>query len=352
MIHFFPTFSKDADRSPLGGELRRTGIPFRIFAGHVRLHYRRRLSMLLRGYPGLAWFAVKSAVRSLFLSDPPPVVVALGSDIEVLVFSLLRLFRGRRRPAIVLLGFIYTARRSRLSNALRRWYFRAVLRHVQCVICHSRLEAEAYRTIFSEVTKFAFVPWGSHVDGRDAYLRAAARPYQSGRIAVMSAGRSGRDYRTLAEAVRDLEVSLTIICDWNGPLAGVEESRQIRLLRACYGDRYLEELAKSDVVVVPLAVDDISAGQMALIQAMAYGKAVVATRTPTICEYLDDGRTALLVDRGNVGQLRETVRQLADDPLLRERLGRAAQAEYEARFSLAASVQNTLTAIRENCAPV
>ena len=213
MIHFFPTFSEDADLSPFGRELRRAGIGYRIFAGHVRFQYRHRLSMLLRGYPRLAWFAAKCAVRSLFLSHPRPAVVALGSDIEVLVFSLLRLFRGGRRPAIVLLGFIYTSRRSRLLNALRRLYFGAILRNVRCAICHSTLEVERYRAIFSGVTKFAFVPWGSHVDGRDAYLSTAASPRQSGRTAVMSAGRSGRDYRTLVEAVRDLDVSVTVICD-------------------------------------------------------------------------------------------------------------------------------------------
>ena len=111
------------------------------------------------------------------------------------------------------------------------------------------------------------------------------------------------------------------------------------MLRNCYGDRYLEELGKAEIVVVPLAVDDISAGQMALIQAMAYGKPVIATRTRTICEYLDDGRTALLVDRKDVGQLRKAICRLGSDALLRERLGRAARAEYEARFSLAASVR-------------
>src|ERR1700738_4643192 len=98
MIHFFPTFSKDADASPLGDELRRTGVPYRILAGHVRFQYRHRLSMLLRGYPKLACFAAKSAGRSLFLSDPSPNVVVLGSGIEVLVFFFLRL-RPRGRGA-------------------------------------------------------------------------------------------------------------------------------------------------------------------------------------------------------------------------------------------------------------
>jgi hypothetical protein len=49
MIHFFPTFSANADNSPLGVELRRIGAPYRIFAGHVRLDYQIRLFILLVG---------------------------------------------------------------------------------------------------------------------------------------------------------------------------------------------------------------------------------------------------------------------------------------------------------------
>jgi len=126
-------------------ELRRTGVAHRIFAGHVRFQYRRALSMLLFGYPRLAWFAARSAVRSMFLSTPRPDVVVLGSDVEVLVFALLRVLRGRSAPKIALTGFIYTARPSPLLRALRRRYFALVLRSVRCVVCHSTLEVERYR---------------------------------------------------------------------------------------------------------------------------------------------------------------------------------------------------------------
>jgi glycosyltransferase involved in cell wall biosynthesis len=353
MIHFFPTFSKDADSTPLDDELRRIGIPYRIFGGYVRFQYRRRLSMLLRGYPKLAWFAAKSACRSLFLSRPSPAVVVLGSDIEVLVFSFFRLFRGGRYPSIVLIGFIYTSRPSRLINALRRVYFRLVLSNVRCVICHSTLEVERYGEVFAGAgAKFAFVPWGGNVAGHHEHLRArAGQERREGGMAVLAAGRSGRDYRTLVDAVRGLDVSLTIICDRGEALAGVEENAQIRVLRDCYDRCYLAELGAADVVVVPLAVDDISAGQMVIIQAMAYGKPTIVTRTPTVSEYLEDGRTALLVKRADAAQLRDAIRRLTGDQALRERLGGSAQAEYEQRFSQAASVRNTIAAIRLHCAP-
>lgn len=352
MIHFFPTFSKDAAASPFGDELRRTGIPCRIFAGSVRFQYRRRWSVLLLGYPKLAWFAVKSAVRSLFLSKPGPAVVVLSSDIEVLVFSLLRLLRRAQVPSIVLQGFIYTSRPSRLVNALRRVYFRTVLRNVRCVICYSSLEVERYGAVFAGTgTAFTFIPWGTDVLGRDEYLRTRAeQERRPGKMTVLSAGRSGRDYRTLVEAVRGLDVSLTIICDRDEALAGVGESAQIRVLRDCYDHRYLAELGAADIVVVPLAVEDISAGQMVIIQTLAYGKPAVVTRTPTVSEYLEDGRTALFVERHNAGQMRGAIARLAADRALRERLGEAALAEYERRFSQAAVMRNIIAAIQQHCA--
>src|SRR5437868_4156077 len=127
MIHFFVTFSPDANNSPFGAELRRLGIRFKIFSGLAQLPFQRgRGLMFLLGYMKLIRFALQKAVQSMVISKPHPKVIVLGSDVEVLVCSCLRMFLPWQRPKIVLLGFIYTPRRSAVYSKLRTIYYRFV----------------------------------------------------------------------------------------------------------------------------------------------------------------------------------------------------------------------------------
>jgi glycosyltransferase involved in cell wall biosynthesis len=71
-----------------------------------------------------------------------------------------------------------------------------------------------------------------------------------------------------------------------------------------------------------------------VIEAMALGRAVVATRTGGPEEIIADGRTGLLVDPGDEAALAGTLTALAGDPERRGRLGaearRAARRDYDA----------------------
>ena len=57
---------------------------------------------------------------------------------------------------------------------------------------------------------------------------------------------------------------------------------------------------------------------------MALGKAIVATRTGTIAEDINDGRNGLLYHSGDPRGLSLSLERLALDPALRHRLSRAA----------------------------
>jgi glycosyltransferase involved in cell wall biosynthesis len=71
---------------------------------------------------------------------------------------------------------------------------------------------------------------------------------------------------------------------------------------------------------------------MALVEAMASGKAVLATRTGGIPEFAIDGKNALVVPPKNIEALARALRRLIENPALRSRLGRAAR-ETASRFT-------------------
>lgn len=346
MVHLFTKFTATPEDMPLGRALAAAPVPNVLFGSHVRRSYRGRLGFVFGFLPRLVWDAVRSAGRSLILARPRPDVVVLNSDIEVLVFAALRLFLPRPRPVFVLLGFIYTERADPVLNALRRRYFGFVLGRVGRVICHSRREVERNRARFRARAAFVFVPWGTDVAIRDALARTPPTPADGDAEYIVTAGKSGRDYPTLARALQGVTMPLRIICDYAPQVAALADpDGRISILATCHGDDYIRELYRSRIVVVPLAVDDISAGQMVLLQAMALGKPVIVTRTATTTDYATDERDALLVPRGDPAALRAAILRLLADPALAARLGAAALETYERQYTTERFVGNVLAAV-------
>ena len=58
---------------------------------------------------------------------------------------------------------------------------------------------------------------------------------------------------------------------------------------------------------------------------MAMGKGIVASRLGQIGEVLSDGETAMMVEPGDVGQLRDAILRMIESRELRERLGARAR---------------------------
>lgn len=345
LIHFFPIFSNDASRSPLALELTALGVPYKMFSSEVKLRYKTRMGLVFRGWPKLAWFALKSSFRSFVLSETRPTAVILGSDIEVIIFALMRALTNSRNTEIVYLGFILTARRNHLVNRMRELYFKAIFLFVDKIISHSKFELDRFTELFNNGrTKVTFIPYGLHIGGRDQPIAAdaATRPAY-----ILAAGRSGRDYATLFAAVTGLSIELHVVCDNQQALAGLAIPANVTVLTSCYDGAYVDQLKHAEIVVIPLGVDDISAGQMVLIQAMAFAKPTIITRTVTVEDYVADEEQSLLVPTGDVVALREAVVRLLADEALSAKLSANALASFENRFCMRAFVRNLVAVVYE-----
>lgn len=77
-----------------------------------------------------------------------------------------------------------------------------------------------------------------------------------------------------------------------------------------------------------------------LIEAMASGVPVVASRLSGIPELVRDGQTGLLADAGDAQQIAAAVRRFVDDPALARRLSEQARAYVDQAFNLQRSAAN------------
>lgn len=91
-----------------------------------------------------------------------------------------------------------------------------------------------------------------------------------------------------------------------------------------------EILAVTDIFVLPSLIEGLP---IALLEAMAAGKACVATRVGDVTAVIEAGVTGLTVDRASSLELAESLETLARDAVLRERLGSEAQRTIREQFS-------------------
>lgn len=97
---------------------------------------------------------------------------------------------------------------------------------------------------------------------------------------------------------------------------------RLRVLPAAEPEEVAAELRRADVFVFPSLAEGFS---LALLEAMATGLPIVATRVGAAPDLLEDGVSALLVEPADAEALADAVRRLLDDPDLRHRLGGGAR---------------------------
>jgi glycosyltransferase involved in cell wall biosynthesis len=156
---------------------------------------------------------------------------------------------------------------------------------------------------------------------------------------ICSAGLEWRDYPTLIEAVRsmpDLSVKLAAASPWSkheNETANREMPPNVDARRYSYAA--LRDLyAESSFVVVPIRETDFQAGVTTILEAMAMGKAVIATRTSGQTDVITDGENGLTVAPGDVAGWRSAICRLRGDPALRDLLGSNARRWVEQNATL------------------
>jgi glycosyltransferase involved in cell wall biosynthesis len=125
---------------------------------------------------------------------------------------------------------------------------------------------------------------------------------------VFAGGNSVRDYPTLLEAVRELDVPVRIQTTVVGeteraalpPHVGVEPIRS--------HDDFVEGLRRAAAVVTPLQPNlRRAAGLDTYLSAMALGKLVIVSEGPGVRDYVEHGRTGLVVPAGEPAALRDAL---------------------------------------------
>jgi len=150
--------------------------------------------------------------------------------------------------------------------------------------------------------------------------------------------------RALAFVQREYPVSLELIGDHGvHEYAGhVDRLRALALASGLSAVDFLgwradalEIIAASDVLVLPSRSEGVP---RSILEAMALGKPVVASRVGGVAGVVEEGRTGFLVEPDDVEGLADRLRRLIVDAELRARMSRAAREIASTRYSLERNV--------------
>ena len=98
---------------------------------------------------------------------------------------------------------------------------------------------------------------------------------------------------------------------------------------------------RADVLVLPSVVDEASGNS--LIEAMATGLAVVATRTGGTPEYVENGKCGILAEPADPDSLADAIVRLLNDETLRRQMGQAGRQRAVDRFSCEQLAQSLMS---------
>jgi len=167
---------------------------------------------------------------------------------------------------------------------------------------------------------------------------------------LCAAGQLLRDYDTLVAAVRDLPVRLQIAAGspWIDHTLKPRAALPANVTWGKLNRFELRELyARAAIAVVPILQNHYQTGIATILEMMAMGKCVVATRTFGQTDTIVDGETGVYVPPGDVAAMRQAIERLLAHPEDAARMGQAARRFIEQNAGLDLFVDRIAGAVKE-----
>ncbi|MGB9980274.1 glycosyltransferase family 4 protein [Methanobacterium sp.] len=265
-------------------------------------------------------------------------IVISMSTMNGLTLSLIQKLANRLiKPKHVILD-IALFRIANRSSQFHKKLFRSLLTSVEKILCYSTIQREALIEFLNFQNKVEFIPFGvefsrySSSDTNEKY--------------ILCVGRAGRDYETLLKAVKDLKINVIIVTG-NDPIptsGKIENNYQnIDVLNEISHEEYEKLIANASFIVLPLEDTLYPTGQTVLLESMATGKAVIATKTAGTIDYIENGKTGFFIEPYNAGDLKEKISYLLRNPVEAQIVGKNSRKSVENNFTMANTVEHLKT---------
>ncbi len=224
------------------------------------------------------------------------------------------------------IDFFWELPRSRWRRGLKLALFKLEQRTVTKIVLYSSAQTERYRKALGfAADKFVAIPYHTTIHSvGDEVIEPANGDY------IFAGGNTGRDYNTLIKAARLVRARFLIATNDRAQFRKMGDLPSNVDIVTAEPKTFFRLMARSAMVVMPLRKELLrSCGHQTYLNAMAFGKAVVAADNCGADEYIEQGSSGLVVAAGDAALLADSLNSLMSDPARRERMGNAARARAE-----------------------
>ncbi|OGV42671.1 MAG: hypothetical protein A2X46_05230 [Lentisphaerae bacterium GWF2_57_35] len=240
------------------------------------------------------------------------IVLTMGAR-ESLAYGMLCAMKGCPSKQIMTEVFIDTPKRGNPLWHLKTTLYGFVAQRAVGILTNSSDEVVTMAQRFGLTQeKLRYVPMHSNIEHPQKSIQNEGF--------VLSAGRTLRDYALLLKSAPAIRCPIVIICG-HKDIRGKHLPGNVTVLKEASIETYFDYLNRCSIVVLPLKPSERSTGQVVLLEALARGKPVVATRTPGTTDLISHGQNGLFIDAGNSQQLSGAVNRLIADAGLASQMG-------------------------------
>ena len=261
----------------------------------------------------------------IYIYSPKWDVVISTSFLDGLGLSAFQFFGFRRGIKHIIIDQAALSANAKLHRILPIF-----MHNVNKIICYTTTQANWWKKRIGS-NKSVFIPYS--ISDRAKGLAIKEDDY------VFSGGASSRDYATLVRAVSGSEIPV-IICACKDPvtrktsLEGIPVPSNVSVKPMLPHDQFFKLIRESKIVVIPLQDVPRAGGQSVLLESFAAGKPVIATRTDGMKDYIEDGKTGILVKPNDPKELKEAIFSLLQNETLRKSLGHNARQAFETTYNI------------------
>lgn len=276
-----------------------------------------------QGSPLPSWLPRRATLARLLAARQA--VALLGNGPSVLVTHGPRpamygaLLAGRRFPQMRHLAFSFNY--TELPTGLVRGLMARAFRSVERFVVFSGMERRLYADHFDlPVTRFDMLHWGV----RPPDIDCNEPPAVQGKY-ICALGSQGRDYRTLMMAMRRLPRLKLVLVAAPENLRDLAVPSNVTVLTNIPLVQAMNILVHSRCMVLPLKHNRVPCGHVSIVSAMHLGRAVIASSSSGLDDYIIPQATGLTFPAGDDVALAAAIATLHDDPALALKLGLGGQ---------------------------
>lgn len=280
-------------------------------------------------------FYIWQTLRAIPKLHKYDLIVSHGMQSGVGLSLWRRFFRTKAKHIVFDIGSFNSA--AERGFALKLMQFAS--KSIDGLIYHTSSQIDYYKKFYQWIVKKSeFIKFGADFEFFDESKmqdNVVKNQY------IICVGYSKRDWDTVVEAYKRIEtnVKLRLVGHVENRYKDIDGVEQIPYLPI---KELMVQINNALFAVLPLESFNYSYGQMTLMQQMAMGKCVIAARVPSLVDYIEDGKTAIMYEAKNIKDLSKKMQEMLENDDLRREI------EKNAKNQIALNNEKTMAVEIEN----